>query len=160
MVKSVLQDWVMALPLRYQGTLLTGVRGCDLAPKNPLCIDERYGCSTGEDTAERGLTAFLRWMILNPADVREVDVPGAFFQSAPPKNWKPSQLGYYPQHWYSHIMHCYEICGYRHPNSYSRTCANDIYYRLVKNMHLECESEEKMHIRLTEDRIQSGEVVS
>ena len=28
---SVLQDWVMKLPLRAQGTILTGIRGCDLA---------------------------------------------------------------------------------------------------------------------------------
>src|SRR5258706_71297 len=32
-VTSVLQDWVMALPLREQGTLLTAVRGCDDEPK-------------------------------------------------------------------------------------------------------------------------------
>ena len=38
---SVLQPWVMALPLRAQGTLLTGFRGCDLAPKNPGAIDEK-----------------------------------------------------------------------------------------------------------------------
>ena len=28
-MKSVLQDWVMELPLRFQGTLLTAVRGCE-----------------------------------------------------------------------------------------------------------------------------------
>lgn len=35
-MRSVLRDWVMELPLREQGTLLTCIRGCDLTPKLPL----------------------------------------------------------------------------------------------------------------------------
>lgn len=159
-MKSVLQDWVMELPLREQGTLLTGIRGCDLAPKNPISNVERYGCSTGEDTAERGLTAFLRWCVMNPADVREVDIPGAFFQSKPPCNWKPSQFGHFPQHWYSHLMHCFEVVGYRHPDEDTATHAQEIYLRMVKNMHLNPESRDGMIERLSEDRIAAGSVVS
>lgn len=158
--KSVLQDWVMSLPLREQGTLLTGVRGCDLAPKNPLSNQERYGCSTGEDTPERGLTAFLRYCIMNPADEREVDIPGAFFQSKPPCNWKPSQFGHYPQHWYAHIMHCYEVVGYRHPREEIAQEAMRIYTRLVTNLHLNIETFEQMVERLSEDRIATNTVVS
>jgi hypothetical protein len=146
---SVLQDWVMELPLREQGTLLTGIRGCDLAPKNP-----------GEDTPERGLIAFLRWSVLNPADPREIDIPGAFFQSAPPIVWKPSQFGHYPQHWYAHLMHCFEVVGYRHPTAHVQATAFAIYRRLVKNLHLTAETREEMIARLSEDRIASGEVVS
>lgn len=157
---SVLQDWVTELPLRYQGTLLTGIRGCDLAPKNPCDIDERYGCSTGESTPERGLAAFLRYCTLNPADTREVDVPGAWFQSTPPETWKPSQLGHYPLHWYTHLMHCFEIVGYKHPIYVPRQMALDIYLRLVRNLHLNPETALEMHFRLTEDRIASGEVVT
>src|SRR3990170_795773 len=82
---SVLQPWVMQLPLRAQGTLLTGFRGCDLAPKNPGAIDEKYGCSTGENTVERQLVAYLRFCTIVPADPREVDVPGAWFRSKPPE---------------------------------------------------------------------------
>lgn len=159
-MKSVLQDWVMELPLRYQGTVLTGVRGCDLAPKNPICIDEKFGCSTGEDTAERALTAFLRFLVMNPADPREVDIPGAFFRSAPPVSWKPSQFGHFPQHWYSHLMHCFEVCGYSHPDDFLRAEAHQIYVRLVRNMHLNIETLEEMHHRLVEDRIKTGVVVS
>jgi len=160
MSKSVLQDWVMELPLRAQGTLLTGIRGCDLAPKGPPCIDEKFGCSTGEDSAERQLTAFLRWCVMNPADEREVDIKGAFFQSQPPAEWKPSQFGHYPQHWYSHLMHCFEVVGYCHPNKFIGAMANSIYIRLVRNMHLSVETKEEMMERLTEDRIAQGNVVS
>lgn len=158
--RSVLQDWVMELPLRAQGTLLTGVRGCDLAPKNPASIDERYGCSTGECTPERSLSAFLRYCVLIPADKREVDIPGAWFQSTPPVGWKPSQLGHYPLHWYSHLMHCFEVVGYMHPDGVIRQRAIDIYLRLVDNLHLRPESCHHMLGRLTEDRIETGEVVS
>lgn len=157
---SVLQDWVMELPLREQGTLLTGIRGCDLAPKNPLTCDERYGCSTGEDTAERGLSAFLRYCVLNPADPREVDIPGAWFQSNPPTNWKPSQFGHYPLHWVMHLMHCFEVIAYRHPDPNIVHEAGLIYHRMVKSLHLNPETSEQMTDRLSEDRMVTGDVVS
>lgn len=147
-MRSVLQDWVMKLPLREQGTLLTGIRGCDLAEKRP-----------GEDTTERRLVAFLRYCVMHPADAREVDVPLAFFQSSPPVRWKPSELGHFPQHWYSHLMHCFEVVGYRGPAPLSDQ-ALEIYTRLVRNMHLVLEAREDMIERLGEDRIASGEVVS
>lgn len=158
---SVLQSWVEELPLRAQGTILTGIRGCDLAPKNPACIDERYGCSSGEDTAERQLTAFFRFCVLNPADPREVDYePGAFFQSTPPANWKPSQFGHYPLHWFSHMMHCFEVVGYCHPNPETGDTAYHIYKRMAQSLHLNIETEDQMLTRLTEDRIAAGTVVS
>lgn len=159
-MNSVLQDWVMQLPLRYQGTLLTGIRSCDLAPKNPVSVVECNGCSTGEDTAERQLSAFLRWCVLNPADPREVDIPGAWFKSTPPAEWKPSQLGHYPLHWYSHLMHCFEVVGYCHPDDAVREQCHEIYCRLAKNLHLNPETRIQMHERLVEDRMISGQVVS
>jgi hypothetical protein len=157
---SVLQNWVMDLPLRAQGTLLTGIRGCDLAPKHPTTINETYGCSTGESSAERQLVAFLRFCVLHAADDREIDVPGAWFRSTPPEKWKPSQFGHFPQHWYSHVMHCFEVVGYLHPEHDLRFAAHAIYQRLVHNLHLQCESFEAMMERLTEDRLATGTVVS
>lgn len=148
--KSVLQDWVMRLPLRGQGGLIVGLRGCDLAPKNP-----------GDDTPERALVAFLRFCVMNPADAREIDVPGAFFRSTPPDVWKPSQFGHYPQHWYAHIMHAFEIVGYFHPDNSVRTHAFHIYSRLVHNLHLNVvETKAELLQRLTEDRIANATVVS
>jgi hypothetical protein len=157
---SVLQEWVMELPLREQGTLLTGIRSCDLSPKLPSGIDERYGCSTGECSAERQLTAFLRYCVLICADPREVDIPGAWFQSQPPENWKPSQFGHYPQHWYSHLMHCFEVIGYRHPDMEIAAMSHGIYLRLVRSLHLRPELKSEMIERLSEDRIAKGNVVS
>lgn len=156
---SVLQEWVTGLPLREQGTLLTGVRGCDLAPKNPEGIDPRYGCSTGECSAERHLSAFLRYCVLNPADPREVNVKGAWFQDHM-IDFKPSQFGHYPLHWYSHVMHCFEVVAYRHPSYDIREEAEHIYLKLVRNLHLNPETKEEMIERLSEDRIVKGNVVS
>lgn len=150
---SVLQDWVMELPLREQGVLLTGVRGCDLAPKewgpNGRVID----------TQARRLTAFIRYCFMNPADPREVDIPGAFFQSQPPYPFKPGAFGHYPQHWYSHAMHCLQVIGVRHPDLSIAGTATRLYVDMVVNLHLEPEQPRHMIRRLSMDRIAAGTVV-
>jgi hypothetical protein len=151
---SILQDWVVDLPLRFQGTLLTAVRGCDDEPKTWTRTGVAY--SPG-----RRLTAFIRWCFMNPADSREVDAEeGAFFMSTPPENCKPSQFGHLPQHWYSHAMHALEIIGYYHPNFTVREQARSLYLKFVRNLHLNPETEKEQWERLTEDRIESGTVVS
>jgi hypothetical protein len=150
---SVLQDWVVQLPLREQGTLLTAVRGCDDEPK--MWIARGVAESPG-----RRITAWVRWCFMNPADPREVDVPGAFFQSRPPFPFKPSGFGHLPQHWYSHIMHGLEVIAYRHPHEDIRMTAFGLYQQMVWNMHLNVETMQQFNTRLSEDRIASGEVVS
>lgn len=151
---SVLQDWVQELPLREQGTLLTAVRGCDLSPKE-------WG-PNGEviNTQERRLTAWIRWAFMNPADPREVDIPGAFFQSQPPTPFKPSGLGHYPLHWVSHVVHAIEVIAYRHPQASVSRAALGMYTALVASLHLYPENRVEMIERLSEDRLASGTVVS
>lgn len=150
---SVLQNWVVELPLREQGTLLTGVRGCDDEPK-------QWTARGVAESPGRRLTAFIRWCFMNPADSREVDIPGAFFQSLPPDPFKPSEFGHLPQHWYSHAMHSLEVIGFRHPDDSTRLQALALYEKMVHNMHLNPESSQQYVERLSEDRIASGEVVS
>lgn len=153
-MKSVLQDWAMDLPLRFQGTLLTAVRGCDDEPKTWTRTGVAY--SPG-----RRLTAYIRWCFMNPADPREIDSEeGAFFMSIPPDDCKPSQFGHLPQHWYSHVMHALEIIGYHHPDPKVGKSANLLYLKFVRNMHLNPETCEQQWERLTEDRIASNTVVS
>lgn len=157
-MESVLQDWVMELPLRYQGTLLTAVRGCDDEPK--LWTGQGFADSPG-----RRLTAFIRYCFMNPADVREVDIPGAFFQSRPPDPFKPSEFGHLPQHWYAHAMHSLEVIAFCHPSGNREQygladMAMAMYDKMVHNLHLNSERLEQFNLRLTEDRIASGNVVS
>jgi hypothetical protein len=151
---SVLQDWVMELPRRFQGTLLTAVRGCDLEPKTWSRTGVAY--SPG-----RRLTAFIRWCFMNPADDREVDLEeGAFFMSTPPPDFKASQFGHLPQHWYAHAMHALEVIGYEHPNEAISKAAFDLYAKMAHSFHLNIETQEQLWKRLTEDRIITGTVVS
>lgn len=153
-MKSVLQDWVMELPLREQGTLLTAVRGCDEEPK--LWTSQGVADSPG-----RRLTAFIRWCFMVPHDAREVSIKGAFFQSQPPHPFKPSEFGHLPQHWYAHAMHALEVIAYRHPDfTGTGVTAMALYAAMVKNLHLNIESRDQMVERLNEDRIASGEIVS
>jgi hypothetical protein len=147
---SVLQDWVMELPLREQGTLMTAVRGCDATPKYPL------------DSLERRLTAAIRGAFMVPADEREVDSePGCFMLSYPPvSDFKASSLGHYPQHWVAHVMHACEVLGYRHPVPIVRDQWLMIYLLFCKGFHVPAESFEEFAERMNEDRIASGCIVS
>jgi hypothetical protein len=150
-MNSILREWVMRLPLREQGTLLTAYRGCDLTPKLPL------------DSTERKLVAAIRFAIGVPFDPREVDSePGCFMQSNPPlpSEWKASEFGHYPLHWFTHIMHTAEIIAYRHPDNITRLVWEAVYLKLVHSLHLLPETREQMMSRLSEDRIAKGEIVS
>lgn len=153
-MSSVLQKWVEDLPLRHQGTLLTAVRGCDSEAK----VWTRRGVAY---SPARRLVAFIRYCFMNPADPREIDSEeGAFFMSTPPMPFKPSEFGHLPQHWYAHVMHGLEIIGYWHPDRELRNRALYLYESMVHNLHLNIETAEQMHDRLTEDRIAKGSVVS
>lgn len=152
-VNSVLQDWVTALPLREQGTLLTAVRGCDDEPK-------LWRATGFADSPGRRITAFIRWCFMNPADAREIDIPGAFFQSTPPDPFRPSEFGHLPLHWYTHVMHALEVIGYRHPDPVIAGRCLYLYTGMVRGLHLNVESREEMAERLSEDRIVAGTVVS
>jgi hypothetical protein len=148
---SVLQPWVMQLPRREQGVLLTAVRGCDLTPKYPL------------DSVERRLVGAVRHAFMVPADSREVDLaPGCFFisQIPDPERFKPSAMGHYPQHWVSHILHAIEVLGYRHPVTSRREMWFALYVKLCHSLHLNPETKIEMVTRLSEDRIKKGTVVS
>lgn len=146
-MKSVLQDWVMELPLREQGVLLTAIRGCDLTPKLPF------------NAPERQIVGWIRNAIMNPADQREIGIIGAFFQTEFPK-FKPSELGHYPLHWFTHVMHTLEVIGYRSPITEHRSLALNCYLSMVHSLHCRPESRFEMIERLSEDRIKAGTVVS
>lgn len=151
---SVLQTWVMQLPLRAQGTLLTAVRGCDDEAKQWSPTGVAY--SPG-----RRLTAFIRYCFMVPADPREVGrVEGAFMMPLPPSPFKASEFGHLPQHWYSHAMHALEIIAYCCPCPERSEAGRRLYHAMVDNLHLNAETEVEMLERLTEDRIANNTIVS
>jgi hypothetical protein len=146
---SVLQEWVMELSLREQGTLLVAMRGCDLSPKYPL------------DSDERRLTAAIRGHTMVPADPREVDrTPGAFMSLKVPSDVKISKLSHYPSHWLMHIVHAVEVLAYRYPDIPTRILWWHLYYYMVTELHLAGESETEFTDRMLEDRIANNTVVT
>jgi hypothetical protein len=146
---SVLQGWVMQLPLREQGTLLTAVRGCDLTPKLPL------------DSPERTLVACIRGAFMVPANPRELDYePGCFMSAKAPPDFKPSAFGHYPLHWVAHVMHASEVIAYRHPMNSVRLNWVKVYQTFAHSMHVPPERFSDYVERMSEDRIAKGTVVS
>lgn len=141
---SVLQEWVAELPLREQAVLLTAVRGCDVAPKRYDDILSKYVMVN----TERQLVGWIRWAFMVPADPTSVGQNGAFMQDKRPSPFRPDELGHYPQHWYSHVMHALEILGNRHPDSGIRGTAWQMYCSMADNLHLRPESPEAMTKRL------------
>lgn len=125
MSRSILQDWVMELPLREQGSLLAAVRGCDLTPKFPL------------NSPERKLVAFVRWTFMVPADEREIDYqPGSFMSRVPPQDFRPSSVGHYPLHWVMHVVHALEVIGFRHPDTIVADICCDLYVAFCLSFHV------------------------
>lgn len=137
----------MELPLREQGTLVAAVRGCDVQAKDP-------------SAPAKHVVAALRCAFMNPADPREVDIPGAFFRSDPPTHLKASYFDHLPLHFVSHLMHAMEVIAVRHPNEKTRRQWHALYIDLVHGLHLLPEHALDMIDRLSEDRIASGKVVS
>lgn len=70
------------------------------------------------------------------------------------------ELGHLPQHFYSHLMHAFEVVAYRHPTGATRSAAYCIYERMVHNMHLMVEPFRVFEHRLSHDRVAAGTVVS
>jgi hypothetical protein len=155
-VTGVMQEWTQRIPLRAQGTLLTGIRGCDLAPKD----------SDHLNSLERHLSAYLRHTFLNPADPREVESQsGCWFRAIPPLpeygfEFRVSSLMHYPMHWISHLMHCFEVVAYYHPFSPVRRDCFQIYQTFCEALHCYPESPNQAFVRFTEDRIKRGNIVS
>jgi hypothetical protein len=146
---SVLQDWVMELPLRHQGVLCASLRGCDLDAKHSLA---------------KPINRAIRRVVQNPADVRETEDPRAFqhYSSAtfPDHVINFSQgMDGYPLHYVMHIVHALQIIGYKHPEKSVRAQFKAAYERLVFKFHLKTEDESELDHRLTYDRYAVNEHV-
>jgi hypothetical protein len=142
-----------------QTVLLTAVRGPDGLPK--------YG----------PIKMLLRWyrrcillssldgeVLGNPTDDRGGSFMGPSFSPSVygDDNWRDvmdSILGDYlrdldaiPHHFQLHLMHAFQIVGYKHPVDDIRGWFNQAYVRLVHDMHLYPESEDQLDQRLNDTR--------
>jgi hypothetical protein len=139
--RSILQDWVMGLGLRHQGVLLTVIRGCDTAPKHD---------------PSKLLTRCIREAILNPhcGDSRKA---ATFIEWVDDRTLMArcdgfaKNLDHYPHHYVMHVIHAIEIIGYKHPSEEVRCRWLTFYYRLVRGLHMNEETEAQLDQRLDAD---------
>lgn len=137
-MKSVLQDWVMNIGLRQQGTLLSGLRGCDTVPKHHvtkvLVRGIRADCLNswcGDATKAVSYIRFLSHEAL-------IDMLPAVLDAQ-------DEL---PSHYVSHLIHAIEVLAFCHPDLNRRSIWNQYYLRLCKRWHMRPETPEEMAQRL------------
>jgi hypothetical protein len=145
-----------------QTVLLTAIRGPDGMPK--------YGA----------IKMLLRWyrrcilissldacILDNPTDVRGGSFMGPSYarsKTDSPMVWHAQMdeivseylrtLDAIPHHFQLHLIHAFEIVGYKHPEKYTQKWFQNTYRRLVRDMHLEPETEETLDHRLGDNRTQ------
>ena len=141
-----------------QSGLLSAVRGPDGSPKYGAV---KYLCRW-----------FRRCILLSALDRKVLDDPclnngGSFTGPSLGTNHDPAtweigmnsivdqylrELDALPHHFQLHFMHAAEIVGYKHPEARIRAWWNNLYQRLVKDMHLRPESEADLDDRLGDSR--------
>lgn len=137
-MKSVLQDWVTTMGLRQQGTLLSGLRGCDTVPKHHVtkiliralradCLN----CFCGDATKASSYIMFL-------SHAEMVDLLPMVLDAQ-------DEL---PAHYVSHFIHAIEILAFHHPDLNRRSIWNQYYLRLCKRWHMHPETPEDLARRL------------
>jgi len=148
MKQSVLQDWVMELPLMQQTVLLTATRAPDGLikhhPVKTLCRWLRR-CYL--------ISAFDKCVLEDPDDERG----GSFM--GPCRTDKVRNINHalqlyidtgdeIPLHFHFHLQQAAEILGYKHPNLKTREWWLVAYRRLVAFGHTNPETEDQMDRRL------------
>lgn len=163
---SVWQSWTFELSFMQQTVLATAVRGPDGLPK--------YG-------GVKMLLRWYRRCVLvssldgevltNPHDDRGGSFMGPSYKhtdeywrggTLPPSPWQVSmnnilsdylrELDAVPHHFQLHLLHSFEIVGYKHPDFEIRKWFREAYERLVLDMHLWPETEEQLDERLNDTR--------
>jgi hypothetical protein len=131
---SVLQDWLVKLPIRMQSTLILGLRGPD-------------GMST---QYIKQWTRWLRGLAFKPGNPD--NVKQFMLMELPPMLADKSPLAYelyiMPQHYYSHLMHSVQVVAMRHPDEETARYAWRMYAQMAATLHLEPELDEHFEARL------------
>lgn len=138
---SILYPWAEALGLRYQGVLVSAIRGCDTAPKN----------DASKDLARSLRAEVLRTHVSDPTLSKSFieKVPNeavAARMSAFVKNWD-----HYPLHYVMHLVHAAEIIGYHHENLVTRHMWCVFYQKCCHKLHMKPETKEELAKRLEAD---------
>lgn len=143
---SVVQYWVEDLPLMQQSVLLSAVRAPDgISKGHPAKFLWRWlrRCFL--------IGSFERRILATP----EEEGGGSF--TGPIADIDEAVRRYFyevdsvPFHGHMHLIHAAEILGYKHPDLVTRAWWLDFYMEAANDVHMECESEEAMDYRLSDD---------
>lgn len=140
-MSSVCQGWVLELSGKMQSVLLLGLRGCD----------------TQYLPNVKKLGRWLRGVVLVPSDP---DNPQFMFAGdlgrIEEKSDLAHELEFCPVHYYSHLMHSFEIVGYEHLDPQKRLIASRIYADMCRLLHLPTETKGDMQERLSHKEWPNG----
>ena len=162
MTCCVLQPWVHDLSLMQQTVLLTAIRGPDNATKytsTKSLLRWYRRCIL--------ISAFDRAALDTPYDQRGGSFTGPTYQKVYAngrvpdalnvdweKDIEPTFAGFLkdldmlPHHFLMHFIHAMEILGYKHPIPRIRQYWHAQYNRLVRDFHMNIESERELDERL------------
>lgn len=151
-MKSVLQNWVMELPLMQQAVLISAVRGPDGFNKND---------------AVKYIVRYFRGIVLNPAredlvaqgrdDVFMNNLLGNYHSTEPDTPYFMimcqaflTNIDPYPLRFVLHLAHAAEIIGYKYPVRPSgiAMCWFWLYEEICKSFHMKPEDENQLDTRL------------
>jgi len=162
----VLQPWVCNLTFMQQSVLITACRGPDSLSKNhiskQLCrwmrrcfLYSAFEKKVFTTPYQRGGGSFTGPCVATD-DRGKICIDAALDQYL-------KSVDEVPHHFHLHLMHAAEILGYKHPYWPHRKWWNKVYVRIVKDAHLNPETEEQMDKRLGdchEDWIAAEEVTA
>jgi hypothetical protein len=134
-MNSVLQPWLMEIPLRMQSTLILGLRG----PDTHVCPNVKK--------IQRWMRG-LAFVPGNPDNCKEFMTNIADLPSFEEKGPLAKELEFCSQHFYSHLMHALEVVAYCYPNGAERLEAFTLFHRMCDAMHLPVEQKMNFETRL------------
>ncbi len=140
-IQSVLQEWVMRLPLRLQGVLVSAIRGCDTVARHDhskvLARVYRAEILNAHGMDPKKSKSFILW-----AEIPEtLEMMKKFL----------NDCDHLPSHYVMHLLHAAEILGYTHHNMERRDMWASFYRTACNKYHLRPETYAEMLARLTKN---------
>jgi hypothetical protein len=134
-MSSVIQDWVFDIPWKMQSVMFTSLRGPDEHRDQYIKMANRWIRSKLLHDADPDNPFIVKQGDLAPLEI----IPELL-----------TALEYTKVHYFTHIMHTFQIIGFYHPDWEVRIEASKVYKSMVSNWHCKPESKEEMDARLSD----------
>ena len=141
---SVLQYWLMEIPIRMQSTLILGLRG----PDTHVCPNVKK--------IQRWMRG-LAFVPGNPDNVKEFMTHISDLPELTEKGPLAMELEFCSQHFYSHLMHALEVIAYQHPGVSEAEEATYLFKGMCSLFHLPVETIDHFEQRLCTREWPKGE---